>query len=254
MADRLKGKVALVTGGTRGIGEAIATAFAAEGAKVIVASRKADNVAAAVARIREETGGDVHGVPLHVGDVAGIPDVVAKLVAEHGLIDVLVNNAASNPHFGPMLTIDWPAWNKTFEVNVAGPFALTRAVAQGLLDAGKPGSIVNVSSIMGIAGAPWQGVYGMTKAALISMTRTLAVELGGAGIRVNVIAPGLVETRFASALTESPEILASFVQRTASGRIGQPSDIAGAAVFLASDESAYVAGHTLTVDGGWSIR
>ncbi len=254
MADRLNGKIALVTGGTRGIGEAIATAFAQEGAKVIVASRKADNVAAAVARIREATGGDVHGVPLHVGDIASIPGVVERLVAEHGQIDVLVNNAASNPHFGPMITVDWPAWNKTFEVNVAGPFALTRAVAQGLLDSGKTGSIVNVSSIMGIAAAPWQGVYGMTKAALISMTRTLAVELGGAGIRVNVIAPGLVETKFASALTESPEILAGFVQRTASGRIGQPSDIAGAAVFLASDESTYVAGHTLTVDGGWSIR
>lgn len=254
MGDRLRGKVALVTGGTRGIGESIATAFAAEGARVIVASRKADNVAAAVARIREATQGDVHGVPLHMGDVAAIPGLMAALTAEHGLIDVLVNNAASNPHFGPMMTIDWPAWNKTFEVNVAGPFALAREVAQRLLDANKPGSIVNVSSIMGIAAAPWQGVYGMTKASLISMTRTLAVELGGAGIRVNVIAPGLVETRFASALTESPEILAGFVQRTALGRIGQPPEIAGAAVFLASDESAYVTGHTLTVDGGWSVR
>lgn len=254
MTDRLRGKVALVTGGTRGIGEAIATAFAAEGAKVIVASRKADNVASAVARIREATGGDVHGIPLHVGDVTGIPDAVARLTDVHGQIDVLVNNAASNPHFGPMMTVDWPAWSKTFEVNVAGPFALTRAVAQGLIDGGKPGSIIHVSSVMGLAAAPWQGVYGMTKAALISMAKTLSAELGGAGIRVNVIAPGLVETRFASALTESPEILASFVQRTAAGRIGQPSEIAGAAVFLASDESSYVTGHTLTVDGGWSVR
>ncbi|MCB9663945.1 MAG: SDR family oxidoreductase [Alphaproteobacteria bacterium] len=254
MAGRLSGKVALVTGGTRGIGEAIATAFAAEGARTIVASRKPANVEAAVARIQQATGGEVHGVALHVGHLDGVPEAVDALVAEHGLIDVLVNNAGTNPHFGPMLEVDWTAWDKTFEVNLKGPFALTRAVVRHLLAAERPGSIVNTSSILGIRSAPLQGVYGLTKAALIAMTQTLAIELGGGGIRVNALAPGLVETRLAAALTASPELREAFAGRTAMGDIAQPEDLAGAAVFLASDESRYVTGHTLAVDGGYTIR
>lgn len=251
---RLSGKVALVTGGTRGIGEAIALAFAREGARTIIASRKAEGVAAAVERLREATGGDVHGVPLHVGDTASIPDIIAALVAEHGLIDVLVNNAATNPYFGNLLDTPVAAWDKTFDVNVRGSFVLAQQVARRLIEAERPGSLIQLTSILGVQAAPMQGVYGMTKAALISLTKTLAVELGPANIRANAIAPGLVETRFASVLVETPELRRMFEERTAFGRIAQPEHIAGAAVFLASDESAYVTGAVLPVDGGYLVK
>ncbi len=254
MAGRLEGKVALVTGGTRGIGYAIAEAFAREGATTIVASRKPDAVAAAVAALREATGGVVHGVPLHVGEIAALGEAIEALTQAHGLIDVLVNNAATNPFFGTMIDTPASAFRKTFEVNVEGSYTLACEVAKRLLAANRPGSLIQLSSILGQRSAPMQGVYGMTKAALISMSQTLAVELGPAGIRVNCIAPGLVETKFASVLVETPELRTMFEAHTALGHIAQPHHIAGAAVFLASDESAYVTGAVLPVDGGYLVR
>jgi NAD(P)-dependent dehydrogenase (short-subunit alcohol dehydrogenase family) len=152
-----------------------------------------------------------------------------------------------------MLSIDWPAWDKTFEVNVKGYFAATRAVSRHLIERGAPGSIVNVASVVGFIGSPMQGVYAMTKAAVISMTKTLAMELGSAGIRVNAIAPGLIDTKFAAALTQNEEILNMVLSRTALKRVGQPDDIAGAALYLSSDASQYLTGHTLVVDGGWTV-
>jgi NAD(P)-dependent dehydrogenase (short-subunit alcohol dehydrogenase family) len=254
MSARLQGKVALVTGGTRGIGEAIATRLAQEGATTIVVSRKAPNVEAAVSRIRAVAGDDVHGLEMHIGRPEQVAATIEAITETHGLIDVLVNNAAANPYFGPMLHMDWPAWLKTFEVNTSGTWAVTQQVARRLVDADKPGSILNISSILGMRASPLQGAYGMTKAALISMTQTLAVELGGAGIRVNAIAPGLVETKFAAALTSSPELKKMFEDRTAVGRIANPEDIAGTAAWLASDDAAYVTGQTIPVDGGYTIR
>lgn len=250
----LENKVALVTGGSRGIGEAIASAMATAGATVVIASRKQGPLEEAAQRIAEATGGRVLAKVCHVGQPEQLKELVAWCDSEVGVVDVLVNNAATNPYFGPMLGLEMPAWDKTFEVNCKGTFLLTRAVVEQQIAAGKPGSIINLTSILGMGSSPFQGVYGMTKAALISMTQTLAVELGPHGIRVNAIAPGLVDTKFASALTSSPELLKMFTDRTALGRIAKPEDIAGAAVFLASDAARYITGQTMPVDGGYTIR
>jgi NAD(P)-dependent dehydrogenase (short-subunit alcohol dehydrogenase family) len=192
-------------------------------------------------------------VACHVGHRAQREALLEKALEEYGQVDVLVNNAATNPHFGPMLTIDEGAWDKTFEVNVKGYFGMIQLVASHLQERKAKGSVVNVASVVGLMAAPMQGVYAMTKSAVISMTKTLAMELGAAQIRVNAIAPGLVETKFAQVLVDNDEIRSGIVNRTAAGRVGQPRDIAGGAVFFASDESDYVTGDVMVIDGGWTL-
>ena len=248
----LEGKVALITGGSRGIGESIAKAFGQSGAEVAIASRKLDGVSEAAERLRRD-GVTVEPFACHTGKTDQIDALVQAVIARYGRIDVLVNNAATNPHFGPMLTADDGAFDKTFEVNARGYLNLAKAVARHLVDRGAPGSIIHVASVMGLAAAPLQGIYGMTKAAVISMTRTLAMELGPSGIRVNAIAPGLVETRFAAAIVKNRDLVEREAARTPLGRYAQPDEIAGAALYLASDAASYVPGHTLVVDGGRSI-
>ena len=250
---RLDGRVALVTGGSRGIGEAIATAFAAEGAQVVIVSRREEGIRAAAARIEAVHPGRVHALPFHVGKVGQVQALLDAAEEAAGPVGVLVNNAGTNPYFGPMLSTDWAAWEKTFEVNLKGPFALTQGVCQRLIARGAPGAVVNLSSILGHTASPLQGVYGMTKAALSSMTKTLAMELGPSGIRVNAIAPGVVDTKLAAAITGDPALRSMVTGRTAVGRVGQPGEIAGLAVFLACDESSYVTGQTMFVDGGYTI-
>jgi NAD(P)-dependent dehydrogenase (short-subunit alcohol dehydrogenase family) len=250
--SRLKGKVALVTGGGRGIGAAIATAFAAEGAQVVIASRKAEELQATAAHINETHPAAVVARACHTGTPQAVIDLVAWVESEIGPIDVAVNNAATSPHSGPMLTVDWPAWDKTFDVNLKGYFELTRQVAQRLMARQAPGSIINVASIAGLRGSPWQGVYAMTKAAVISMTQTLAVELGSAGVRLNAIAPGLVDTRLAHGLVHNPELSKLYTDRAPLHRYAQPEEIAPLAVYLASSESSYVTGQVFTIDGGWT--
>ena len=252
MADQLQGKVAIVTGASRGIGEAIARRFAAEGARVVLASRKADGLERVRAAI-EGAGGEAMAKPCHTGKPDEVDALVAAAVERFGAVDVLVNNAATNPYFGPLMNVEWAAWEKTFEVNLKGYFSATRAVAQHLLDRKAGGAIVNIASVLGRMAAPLQGVYGMTKAGVISMTQTFATELGGAGIRVNAIAPGLIETRFAGTLLANKEITQGVVDRTAIGRVGQPDDISGAALLLASDGGAYITGQTIVIDGGWTV-
>lgn len=248
----LKDKVAIVTGASRGIGEAIAVRLAEHGAAVMLAARKPDALQAVVARI-EAAGGKAAAVAAHTGKQDDVTRLVAETVSRFGQVDVLVNNAATNPYFGPMLDIEDAAFEKTFEVNVKGYFMMAREVVRHLQGRDAPGAIVNVASIAGVRAAPFQGVYGMTKAAVISMTQTMAQELGGTGIRVNAIAPGLVETKFAAAIVMNDEMRKHVVERTALGRHAQPDEIAGAAVYLASDAASYVTGHVLVVDGGTTI-
>ena len=248
----LEGKVALVTGGSRGIGEAIARAFGLAGAEVAITSRKMQGISEAAERLRKE-GITVERYACHAGRPAELDALVAQVIQRFGRIDVLVNNAATSPHFGPMVTADEPAFDKTFEVNVKGYFHLARRVAGHLVDRGAPGSLIFISSVNGLMGAPLQGIYAMTKAAVVSMTKTLAVELGPSNIRVNAIAPGLVETKFSQALVSNPDIVKRMVDRTPLGRYAQPEEIAGAALYLASDAASFVTGHTLVVDGGLTI-
>jgi NAD(P)-dependent dehydrogenase (short-subunit alcohol dehydrogenase family) len=250
---RLDDKIAIITGGSRGIGKAIATEFAAQGAKVVVSSRKQDVLDEVAAEINEAHPDSAWAKACHMGEPDDIEALMDFVTEEVGRPNVLVNNAATNPYFGPMINAEDWAWDKTMDVNLRGPFQLTRAFAKRLMAADEPGSVVNMTSVMGQNAAPMQGIYGITKAGIISMTRTLAMELGGADIRINCIAPGLVETDFASVLVENEELRKTFTDRAALERHAQPEEITGAAVFLASDEASYVTGETLTVDGGYTI-
>ncbi|HAA57796.1 MAG TPA: short-chain dehydrogenase [Myxococcales bacterium] len=253
MADRLKEKVAIVSGGSRGIGACIARSFAREGAKVVITSRKQEALDETAASINEAYPGRVIPKACHIGHLDQIESFMKWVNEEVGQPTILVNNAATNPYFGPMLGISEGAWDKTFDVNLRGYFEMTRSVAQALLDSQTPGSIINVSSVAGIKAAPFQGVYGMTKAAILSMTKTLSLELGEAGIRVNAVAPGLVDTKLASAIVSSDEMTEMFTQRTALKRYAQPEELAEIFVYLASDEASYVTGQTFCVDGGFTI-
>lgn len=245
----LEGKVAIVTGASRGIGEAIARTFAANGAKVVVASRKIEGVTA----VADAIGPNAHPVAAHTGREADCVSLVEQAVAKFGKVDVLVNNAATNPYFGPFLDIDEGAWDKTFEVNLKGYFWMTREVVKHLRAREAPGSIVHMASVAGLVASPAQGVYAMTKAAILSMTKTMAYELAGNKIRVNAIAPGFVDTKFAAAVLKNDVLLDEVLRLTPMKRYGQPDEIAGGALYLASDSASFLTGQALVIDGGMTI-
>jgi NAD(P)-dependent dehydrogenase (short-subunit alcohol dehydrogenase family) len=253
----LEGKVAVITGASRGIGESIARTFAAHGARVALAARKPDALASVAASINVDhpctEGPRAIAVPTHAGKESECVELVKRAVAELGKVDVLVNNAGTNPYFGPMLDVEDAAWDKTFEVNTKGYFWLCREVARHLRARSAPGSLVNIASVAGIIASPMQGVYAMTKAAIISMTKTLAVELAPSNIRVNSIAPGFVDTKLASAIVKNDALSQMVTSRTPQGRIAVPDEIAGGALYLASDAASFLTGQTLVIDGGMTI-
>ncbi len=237
-----------MTGGSRGIGRAIAHALSAQGAAVAICARTAEACQRVAGEI-EAAGGRALPAPGHVGRAADCQAVVDAVMTGFGRLDVLVNDAATNPQFGPLLEADEPALDRVWEVNLKGAWRMSRLAVSAWMGA-HGGSIVNVASISGVRGDALLGAYSASKAALIAMTRVLARELGPLGIRVNAIAPGLVRTDFSRVLVEDPELRRRFTAASALGRVAEPEEVAGAAVFLASDASSFVTGSVLAVDGG----
>ncbi len=247
----LMGKVAIVTGASRGIGQAIAERYAEAGAKVVISSRKPEALDVVAQGITEK-GGTALAIPAHNGQKEALQALAQTTIDAFGRIDILVNNAATNPHFGTLLEAEDSLWQKTIEVNIMGNMWLTQAVVKHMKAQGE-GKIINVASINGLRPGRMQGIYSMTKAAIISLTQTLAMELAGDNIQVNAIAPGLVQTKFASAIWANDDLLTEILRRTPAGRIGQPDDIAGIAIYLASGVSSFATGQTFVVDGGVTL-
>jgi NAD(P)-dependent dehydrogenase (short-subunit alcohol dehydrogenase family) len=245
----MTGRVAIVTGSSRGIGQAIAEALADHGAKVVITSRNLDPCQAVADGINEKHPGAAFAITSSLSSKESLQALVDATRERFGKVDVLVCNAASNPHYGPMATITDEQLRKTLDHNIVAQHWLIQMVAPEMLER-KSGSIVIVSSIGGLRGSPILGAYAITKAADIQMTKNLAREYGLHGVRVNSIAPGLVRTDFARALWENPENLKHSTASACMGRIGEPHEIAGAAVFLASDASSFMTGQTIVVDGG----
>ena len=237
----LSGKVALVTGGSRGIGKAIAKSFAESGAKVMITSRKMD----ALLEARKEMSGEVEVFAANAGDLDGISSCVQATMERFGAIDVFVNNAATNPYLGKTLGDDASRFDKTFQVNIRGPLFWCQAVWEAWMKE-HPGVIINIASVGGLRAESGLGVYNLTKAAIIHMTKQLASELGPT--RVVGVAPGLVQTDFAKVLVEN--VGDQLAARLPMGRIGRPEDIANLATFLASDRASWITGETYVIDGG----
>lgn len=246
MSFRLDGQVALVTGGSRGIGKGIAKAFAEAGAQVMITSRKADSCQAAA----EEIGHGVAFEPGHIGKTEDAERVIGRTLDEFGRLDILVNNAATNPYAGPTIDVDKPRWEKTLEINLTAPMFWTQlAWRAAMKESG--GTVINISSVGGLGTNPILGVYDVTKAALIHLTKQLAAELGPK-VRVNCIAPGLIKTDFAKALWEDgkgDDVAKAYPLK----RLGEPEDIANAALYLAADSAGWMTGQTLVLDGGGMI-
>ena len=244
----LDGRVALVTGASRGIGSAIANALAEQGAQVVISSRKQADLDQEAERINARFPDQATAIAAHAGRPEDLERLVKTVMERFSRIDILVNNAGSNPYFGPILDAELAAWDKTFEVNLRGIFILTGLVYKASMEA-RGGSVVNVASVGGLRPGLGLGVYNVTKAGVIMLTRQLALELGPK-VRVNAVAPGLVKTRFAEALWGNEAILERVISSNPMGRIGVPDEIAGAVVFLASDAASYINGEVIVIDGG----
>jgi NAD(P)-dependent dehydrogenase (short-subunit alcohol dehydrogenase family) len=248
----LTGSVAVITGSSRGIGRSIAEQMARAGARVVISSRKLD-ACEAVAQAIRDGGGDAIALPCNLSEPALLESLVDSTVARWGRLDILVCNAAVNPYFGPMAAMPADAYDKIMNCNVKANFLLCNRAAPHMA-AGGGGSIIIVSSIGGNQGSGTLAAYGMSKAADFSLVKSLAIEWGPRGVRANCIAPGLIRTDFSRALWKNPTLLKSVEEGTPVRRIGEPDDVGGVAVFLASRAAAYITGQTLVVDGGLTVK
>jgi NAD(P)-dependent dehydrogenase (short-subunit alcohol dehydrogenase family) len=244
----LKDRTAIVTGGSRGIGRAIAEVFAREGANVVICGRKQE----ILDRVAREIGPSVKALACHVGRADQIGNLVDSTLRDFGRIDILVNNAATNIAQGPCLRMDEGQFDKTIEINLKSAFQFIQRVAPGMCERGS-GSIINIASISGIRPQLHSLLYSMTKAALLMMTRSYAMELGPSGVRVNAIAPGVIETVLSEYYWKDEERRADILSKQPIRRIGKPAEIAEVALLLASDRSSYMTGQTVVVDGGFLI-
>ena len=243
-----KGKIALITGASRGIGEAIAVALADYGAHCILVSRKIDSLQDIVEKIKEN-GGKAEAIACHVGYLEQIEALFKEVRDRFGKIDILVNNAATNPYFGDMIDATEHGWDKTNNVNLKGPFFMIQHAARLMMESGG-GSIVNVASVGGLSPQIMQGIYAITKAGLIAMTKAFAKELANKNIRVNALLPGLTETKFSRVLIDTKEIYDYAVKQIPLGRHAQPSEMAGAVLYLVSDAASFTTGTYIICDGG----
>jgi len=244
----LEGRVALVTGASRGIGEAIAKTLAENGAKIILTARRIEGLT----RVTEEivaAGGSAAAIACHLGEMDQISRLFDQIRSEYGKLDILINNAGTNPFFGDVLSADEKAWDKTVDVNLKGYFFMSQYAAKIMKEQGS-GVIVNVASVNGIRPAPFQGIYSITKAGIISMTRSFAKELAPFHIRVNAILPGLTDTKFSAVMIQSPEIMKIILPMIPLNRAGQPEEMAGLVLYLVSDAASYTTGACIPVDGG----
>jgi len=251
MNDRfsLAGRNAIITGSTRGIGLAMARGFLEAGASVTVCSRKQEGVDDALAELKEFSD-QVLGKTVHVGKRESLEELLAAAQERFGPVQILVNNAGTNPYSGPIVDSPDAAWDKTMDVNLKGPYLLSKLVAKQMTDGG---SIINIASIAGLTAMEQQGIYSTSKAALIMLTKAMARELGREKIRVNAICPGLIRTKLSEAIWANPEVEKHVTAQKALGRIGETDELTGAAIYLASEASSFTTGAVLQVDGGMVI-
>ena len=248
---KLDGKVAIVTGASKGIGEAMAEALAEAGAKVVVSSRKQEAIDEVASQLKSK-GYEATAIVCNVGKQESMQELIDKTIETYGGVDILINNAAANPVFGPVAQTESWAFDKIMEVNVKGPFELSKLVYESMKSRGG-GSIINISSIGGIRPEPGLGIYSVSKASLISLTKVFAKEWGEDNIRVNVICPGLVKTKFSEALWSNDKIVNMMMKMQPLKWVAEPEDMGGLALFLASDASKYVTGGVYTADGGFTV-
>lgn len=244
----LTNKVALITGASRGIGQAIAETYAAAGARVVLASRKQADLDGVAAKIRQG-GGEALAVAAHTGSQEAVEALVQQAVAAYGGVDIVVNNAATNPHFGPVITAESSHWDKILDVNVKGYFQVIKACLPSMQGRGG-GKVINMASIAGKIPQPGMGVYCVSKAAVLMLTEVLAVELAPDNVQVNAIAPGFIKTKFSAAIWGNEQIYEAVMKTIPQRRMGQPEELAGIALYLASPASDFTTGATFLIDGG----